>query len=287
VGDSVYNSLQLQLKHQFSHGLLLQASYTWSKLLTNINASEAGGGIAAPGNVLSGGASSNDPLDLTQQYGLAAFNRPQRLIIAYSYDLPYKNTQGFAGKALGGWSVSGVTTLQDGEPFTVTDSTAGTIFSPAGAGFGGSGSRAELASANTGKCNSFGVCQGIGLATTGSTESRALTTGWINTSAFTAAPCIGGTVVGECSTSGGGLGWGNSAVGSIMGPGQNNWDISIIKHTKITEGLTSEFRAEFYNVWNHAQFNPPVNNRGDGTFGQVQNSSVPPRIVQFALKLLF
>jgi len=315
LGDSLYNSLQLQLKHQFSNGFLLQASYTWSKLITNINASEAGGGIAAPGNVLSGGASSNDPLDLGQQYGLAAFNRPQRLIIAYSYDLPYKNTQGFAGKVLGGWSVSGVTTLQDGEPFTVTNSNAGTIYSPAGAGFGGSGSRAELNPGNTGKCNSIGVCQGIGLATTGSTESRALK-GWINLDAFgsvgptgfvgTPTPCIGGTpnpggtFADACGASpnpfigdpgypfvGAGTGWGNSAVGSIMGPGQNNWDLSIIKHTKITEGLTTEFRAEFYNVWNHAQFNPPVNNVGDATFGQVQNSSVPPRIVQFALKLLF
>jgi hypothetical protein len=296
VGDSLYNSLQLQLKHQFSHGLLVQASYTWSKLITNINASEAGGGIAAPGNVLSGGASSNDPLDLTQQYGLAAFNRPQRLIIAYSYDLPYKNTQGFSGKVLGGWTVSGVTTIQDGEPFTVTNTGAGTIYSPSGAGFGGSGSRAELAAANTGKCNSLGVCEGTGLTTSGSTEHRALN-GWINLGAFETSgpfglsaispPCIGGTIPGECATSGGGTGWGNSMVGAIMGPGQNNWDLSIIKHTKITESLNTEFRAEFYNVWNHAQFNPPVNDVADGTFGQVQNSSVPPRIVQFALKLLF
>ena len=72
-----------------------------------------------------------------------------------------------------------------------------------------------------------------------------------------------------------------------MGPGQHNWDISIIKNTKITEALNTEFRAEFYNVWNHAQFNPPVNNFADSTFGQVQNSSVPPRIMQFALKFLF
>ena len=84
IGDSKYNSLQVGLRHQFTNGLLLQASYTWSNSLTNVNGSEAGGGIAAPGNVLSGGASSNDPLDFGQQYGLAAFNRPQRLVIAYS-----------------------------------------------------------------------------------------------------------------------------------------------------------------------------------------------------------
>ncbi len=305
-GDSLYNSLQVNLKHQFSHGLLIQAAYTWSKLITNINSPEAGGGISAPGNVLSGGASSNDPLDFAQQYGLAAFNRPQRLIIAYSYDLPYRHKEGFAGHVLGGWTVSGITTFQDGEPFTVIDGNGGTIFGAGG--FGGGGVRAQLNPANTGKCNQFGVCQGIGLATTGTTHHRALN-GWINPAAYTSTPCIGGipnpggnpndpcgafpnpfafpfpdpgsTFVGA------GTGFGNSAVGAIMGPGQQNWDISLIKNTKINEGLSTEFRAEFYNVWNHAQFNPPVNNFADSTFGQVQNSSVPPRIMQFALKFLF
>jgi hypothetical protein len=307
-GDSLYNSLQAQIRHQFSNGLMLQASYTWSKLITNINSPEAGGGIAAPGNVLSGGASSNDPLDFAQQYGLAAFNRPQRLIVAYSYDLPYKRTQGFSGHVLGGWTVSGVTTVQDGEPFTVIDGNAGTIFGAGG--FGGGGVRAELNPANTGKCNSYGVCQSIGVATTGSSSSRVIsglaiggncaTNGsWINTAAYGVcgpfgfsdagmAPCIGGTAPGaaNCATFGG-TGFGNSGVGAIMGPGQFNWDISLIKNTKITETKSVEFRAEFYNVWNHPQFNPPVNNAADSTFGEVQNSSVPPRIMQFALKFYF
>ncbi|HUK46459.1 MAG TPA: TonB-dependent receptor [Terriglobales bacterium] len=313
-GDSIYNSLQAQIRHQFSHGLLVQASYTWSKLITNINSPEAGGGIAAPGNVLSGGASSNDSLDFGQQYGLAAFNRPQRLIIAYSYDLPYKNQQGLSGHVFGGWTVSGITTIQDGEPFTVTDGNAGMIYGAGG--FGGGGVRAELTSATD--CNHFGVCQStVPLATSGSTTARVLSglaggKGWINSSAFTNAPCIGGipNPTGNAAAScgafpspffppgppffgegslfpGAGTGFGNSAVGSIMGPGQHNWDISIIKNTKVTEGLTAQFRAEFYNVWNHPQFNPPVNNRADATFGQIQNSSVPPRIVQLALKFIF
>ena len=307
-GDSLYNSLQVGLKHQFSHGLLIQASYTWSKLMTNINSPEAGGGISAPGNVLSGGASSNDPLDFAQQYGLAAFNRPQRLVIAYSYDLPYHHTEGLNGKILGGWSVSGVTTIQDGEPFTIIDGNAGTIFGAGG--FGGGGVRAELASA--GKCNSYGVCQSaIATATSGSTESRVASSlnappgtcngsiGWVNLLAYgsctglfgsfaaTGAPCIGGTVQGDCQGSGGGTGFGNSSIGALMGPGQHNWDISLMKRTKLTERLNTEFRAEFYNVWNHPQFNPPVNNVADSTFGQIQNSSVPPRIMQFALKFLF
>lgn len=282
-GDSLYNSLQLSLRHQFSHGVLLQAAYTWSKLITNINSPEAGGGIAAPGNVLSGGASSNNPLDFAQQYGLAAFNRPQRLIVAYSYDLPYKHTEGFAGHLLSGWTVSGITTIQDGEPFTVIDGNGGTIYG--GGGFGGGGIRAELASPTN--CNQYGVCQSaVPLATTGGNTSR-VATGWINPAAFADIPCIGGTIAGNCAGSGGGTGFGNSGVGVIMGPGQHNWDVSLIKNTKVTEGTSVEFRAEFYNIWNHPQFNPPVNNFADSTFGQIQNSSVPPRIMQFALKYIF
>lgn len=285
LGDSLYNSLQVQLRHQFSHGILLQASYTWSKSTTNVNGNEAGGGIAAPGNVLSGGASSNDPLNLGQQYGLAAFNRPQRFVIAYSYDLPYHNTQGLSGHVLGGWTVSGVTTIQNGEPFTVIDSNAGIIYyGKSGSPFGGGGVRAELT--DPVGCNSFGVCHsGVPIATPGGDEARL--NDWINPAAFTNAPCIGGTVQGACAVSGGATGFGNSMIGSISGPGQNNWDFAILKNTKITEALNLQFRTEFYNIWNHAQFNPPINNRADATFGDILSSSVPPRIMQFALKLLF
>ena len=295
VGDSLYNSLQAQLRHQFSKGLLVQASYTWSRSITNVNGSEAGGGISGGGNVLSGSAGSNDPLDLGQQYGLAAFNRPQRLVIAYSYDLPFtKETSGFTGKVLGGWQVSGVTTIQDGEPFTVTDSNGGTIYFGAGglAFCTGCNVRAELASANTGKCSAAGVCQSIGVATSGSDYARVVSgltpggDGWINRSAYTSTPCIGGTVEGDCAGSGGGTGFGDSGVGAIMGPGQHNWDMSLIKNTKITERLNTQFRAEFYNIWNHPQFSPPTNNVA-AALGEITSSSVPPRVIQFALKILF
>ena len=123
-GNHLYDSLQVQLRHQFSHGLTMQASYTWSNLKTDINASEAGAGIATPGNVLSGSASSNDPLNDRQQYGPAAFNRPNRFVLSYAYELPYK-AEGWHEKVLGGWGVSGVTTIQDGLPFSITDGANG------------------------------------------------------------------------------------------------------------------------------------------------------------------
>ena len=68
-GISNYNSLQVTVRKQFSHGLTLQGSYTWSKSLTDLTVDSA---------------NSNNASNLAQQYGPSYFNRPQRFIINYS-----------------------------------------------------------------------------------------------------------------------------------------------------------------------------------------------------------
>jgi hypothetical protein len=292
-GDSLYNSLQAQLKHQFSHGLLLQVAYTWSKGFTNVSTAEAGSGINPPGEVLYGASNSNNALNLGQQYGLSSFNRPQRVVISYVYDVPWKGHEGISNKLLSGWSISGVTTIQDGLPFTVVNSGGGSIYY----GATSANSRAQLA--DPVNCNTFGVCQsGIPVATSGSTTFRAVN-GWVNDAAFgtgsglgftpTALPCIGGTIAGDCAGSGGGTGFGDSAVGIVSGPGQFNFDMALIKDTKLWEGGTLQFRTEAFNIWNHPQFDPPfgfdVNT--PSTFGQVTSTSTTPRVIQFGLKFLF
>lgn len=313
LGDSLYNSLQASVKHQFSAGLLLQFAYTWSKEFTNVNSSVAGSGIQPPGEVIFGASNSNNPVNLSQQYGLAGWNRPQRAVISYLYDLPYKNTHGLDGKLLGGWSISGVTTIQDGLPFTIVDGGGGSIY-------GVGTSRAALA--NPIDCNpTTGNCKSsIAIATSGSSTSRA-TPGnyWANPSAFISmnpnetpntigltglqanSPyCIGGTfnAVGSATAPCGsatatyvnaGTGFGNSGVGSIMGPGQFNFDMSLMKSAKITEWGTLEFHLDAFNVFNHPQFNPPYGNdvNTPSTFGYITSSSVTPRVIQFGLKFLF
>ncbi len=314
-GNHLYNSLQMQLRHQFSHGLTMQASYTWSKLITDVNASESGGGIATPGNVLSGSASMNDPLNFRQQYGLAAFNRPQRLVVNYNYDLPFKG-EGWHNKVIGGWSVSGVTTIQDGTPFTVVDSSGGTLYYGSSLATGAI-IRAQLA--NPGNCNSLGICKsGTPLNTSGSMKCRlgivvlggngaplpcdivggvVSPTGFINPGAFTGVPTFGGDTNpasgGPCPQEGFfdcGTGFGNSGVGIMKCCTQVNFDMGIIKDTKvggIREDGSLQFRAEFYNLFNHTQYNPPANNRNSTTFGQITSSAVPGRILQFGLKYSF
>jgi hypothetical protein len=313
-GDHLYNGLQAQIRHRFSHGLSVQASYTWSKLITNINASVAGSGIAAPGNVLSGSAASNDPGNKRQQYGLAAFNRPQRFVLSYAYDVPYKG-EGVSQKLLGGWTVSGVTTIQNGLPFTVIDgSTTSLMYYGSGYSAGASG-RAELA--DPVDCNSFGNCRsGIPINTPGGIEARLGGAfggpGFIDTKAFVPTPLFGGIpnphwvpgdpVTGCNGTAAGaggtpiaqfvecGRGFGNSGIGIMNCCMQHNWDFSIIKNTQVgglREDASLQFRAEFFNVFNHPQFNPPVNDRNSPNFGRITTASVPGRVVQFALKYIF
>jgi hypothetical protein len=268
-GISNYNSLQATVRKQFSHGLTLQAAYTWSKNMTDLS------NISANPT-----ANSNNASNLAQQYGVATFSRPQRFVVSYSYDLPFGARQGLAGKLLQGWNVSGVTLVQDGLPMTIGDTSAGTIYGTAGGGNQSGYARAQM-------------CPGMtygNIATPGGVEQRlggnSGGPGYLNRNAFCPAPTIGD-----------GTDYGNSGSGIMLGPGQFNWDISILKNTRLTERQLLQFRTEFFNAFNHPQFNNPNNSGGfltnsipnvsSGNFGQIATTSVNPRVIQFGLKYSF
>ncbi len=80
---------------------------------------------------------------------------------------------------------------------------------------------------------------------------------------------------------------GNTDRHSLEEPGINNWDIGAFKHTTINERLNTEFRVEFYNAWNHVQFGARQSGLAPGTFGVITGLLEPPRVVQFAFKLLW
>jgi len=257
-GKSNYNSLQAAVRKHLSHGLSLQASYTWSKNLSDLlnNAGSFNGNV-------------NDPNKLSQQVGPVSFSRPQRLIVNYSWDPPLGKHRGPSGKVLEGWNLSGVTTIQVGAPLTVTDSLAGSIYGMNGA----------YASTQTAQ-----MCPGVtypSAATSGGIDSRlggvSGGPGYLKLSAFCAPPAVGD-----------GTGFGNSGIGILPGPGQANFDVAAIKNTPIQEKQNLQFRAEFFNLFNHPQFgNPAVEVSSPGTFGQITTTVVNPRIVQFALKYIY
>jgi hypothetical protein len=269
--DLVYNytSLQLTLRKQFSHGLTMQAAYTWSKNLTNNN-------TAATGGIGDGQANMGNPQYIASQYGPAGFSRPQRLVVNYSYNLPFGEPKGALGWLAKGWQVAGVTVIQDGSPLTFYDSAGGTVYT------GGT-----QAATGEGGDSTAQLCPGATLSTIktpGGIESRlggkASANGYFNPSALCAPIVVG--------DDGKATAYGNSGLGILQGPGQFNFDGSLLKTTKITERQTVQFRAEFFNFLNHAQFgNPAMARNVLGTFGQITTTSTNPRLIQFALKYLF
>ena len=117
------------------------------------------------------------------------------------------------------------------------------------------------------------------LATSGSVEARL--GGWINAPALCSPPAIG---------SDGATGYGNAGQSLLDGPPQVNTDLSLGKRTVVgglRENAELAFRVEFYNSLNHPQFSNPGTTLGTANFGVITQTSVAPRLIQFALKYLF
>jgi hypothetical protein len=249
-----YDGLQFSVTRRFSSGFSFIAGYTWSHGIDN-------DGVSAGGRNEPNGSFTGDFYNTRSARGPSSFDRTQRLVVSYSYDLPKLNNGNMLLKSvLNYWSVSGVTTLQSGLPFSVTDSNSGTIY--------GISTYAQFAPGMTPASAKL----------SGSAESRL--NQYFNTAAFTTAPIIGD-----------GTGFGNSGRDILRGPGQLNFDAGIGREFKVgglSETGTLQFRAEFFNLANHPQFNNPGSNRGAlNTFGVISSTAVAPRIVQFALKYVF
>jgi hypothetical protein len=205
---------------------------------------------------------------LPLQYGVMPYVRPQRLSVNYAYALPFGKHEGMLDKLTSGWVVSGVTVVQNGYPQTLTDSNGGNIYG-----------NVQLSTPNY----AAGMTA-ANIATSGPTGSRlglsAGSTGWYNKAAFAPASSASNN------------GYGNVGYSVVSGPGQFNWDISLVKTTKvggINENATLMFRSEFFNAFNHPQFTIPATSQEitSLSFGLVNTPSVNPRLIQFALKYQF
>ncbi|HXX21356.1 MAG TPA: carboxypeptidase-like regulatory domain-containing protein [Candidatus Acidoferrum sp.] len=264
-GYSNYNSLQVTVRHNFSHGLTMQAAYTWDKDLTDV--------FFGPS------ANINNASCLMCQYGRASFDRPQRFVVSYSYDLPFgKGATGVEGKLISGWNVSGITIAQGGDPLTFISTNNGAAY--------GTSTTSYLDGVATAQyCPGF---NNSNILTSGSMVSR-VKNGYFNLDGFcNTAPVAYGDATAT--------GYGDTKVGAVLGPGQFNWDISILKTTNLTERVKMQFRTDFLNAFNHSQFADP----GGGSFGtigfediaspstvQIIHTNVNPRLIQFGLRFSF
>jgi hypothetical protein len=255
-GDSNYNALQVDVNHRFSSDLALRGAYTWSKTLDNgdsLNQTTAGN---APGLV-------SNPYNLRADWGRGTYDVRHIGVASAVCMLPFgrgkafaNDLHGFANGAVSGWSVNSIVTIQSGFPITPQLS-----YNPSNDGD------------TRNPVRPFVNPDFHGPTILGSPKQ------WFNPSAFLAPPPNSGF-------------WGNLGRNTLTGPGLGTWDFSAMKDTRIRERLSTEFRAEIFNLLNRANFNTPnlivfTPTGVSGTAGAITSTSTTSRQVQFALKLLW
>jgi len=261
---SHYHSVQTTLSRRWGAGYF-QGAYTFSK------ATDA----TSSGNTALNTA-FNDESDLRFSRGLSDFDRTHRLTVSYRYDLPFfSSATGFKRTALGGWAISGITILQSGVPFSILDLGAGNAYLFPG-----------LAPSSLGANLASGGSIKAGL-TSGDIHKRI--DGYVDRNNFDfAAPAdpAGCALDANACT----RAFGDLSRNIYRGPFQQNWDFSLLKSFRITETQTLRFTADFFNIWNHANFGNPsvVDVGGDRTaFGKIVSTVGTPRLIQFSLRWAF
>jgi hypothetical protein len=253
---SHYHSLQATLSRRWGRGYF-QGAYTLSK---STDATSSGNTAL--------NTAFNDESDLKFSRGLSDFDRRHRLTVSYNYDLPFfAGATGLKRTLLANWGISGVTIFQSGTPFSVTDSAAGSAYLGPG-----------LASATLGAQLAPGGSISAG-KTSGDIHSRI--NGYLNINNFVPAPVAypgaGVTAFGDLGRN------------IYRGPFQQNWDFSLIKHFRLTEAQDLRFTADFFNIWNHANFFSPTLNdvENPAAFGKITSTVGTPRLIQLSLRYAF
>ena len=243
---SNYNALQVRLERRYSNNLGLIGSYTWSKSLDNASSTCDTGGCNG----------FQDNSNLRAEYGPSSFHQGQRLVVSPMWTLPIGNGQQYlnslhpvADAFLGGWQFTGIFTFASGNPFPVATTLNDRTQT------GGSLSK------------QFANCVGNGQLPSGQrTPQRDF-----NTDAF-AAPPIGT--------------FGNCGRNILTGRGTLLFDLSLLKDFALTETAKIQFRAEFFNAFNHTEFLLPSRDFTRQDFGRI-NGVGPAREIQFALKIVY
>jgi hypothetical protein len=250
--SSSYNSLQVSVQHHTQRGLTLGLAYTWGRTLANQSNDR--------------GTETYDTYNPSIDYGPTTLNQPQTFVANYVYEFPWYGEQhGLVGHTLGGWQLSGITQFLSGQSLTVRQSadnfdcqtpfgaTTGCI---PGTYPGGINIDASDIAPRPDQVAPFQMVK--------------KQTQWFTTASF--ADAIGH--------------FGNSRNGNLLGPGLELWDLSAIKNNKISERFSFQFRAEFFNAFNHTNFDAVTVNIDSGSAGQV-TSTHDPRQIQLGGKLYF
>lgn len=263
---STMNSLQAGVHKRYTKGLAFGVEYQWTRVLGTENLEDPSG---------------QHPND---SYGNVAGITPQVLAINYSYALPFghgqmlfANANNLTTKIVGGWQLSGITSFQTGQPFSVTYSAPGTPLGQV-----------------SGRANRVA---GVALYPSHKSKSQ-----WFNPAAFSAPSCYNSVTSGtDCNAvyqAGQTAGvttyasYGNSAYNLLRGPRYQNWDMSLQKNIPWHEHYNLQLRADSFNIFNHPNFAPPNSNISNtSTVGTITSTSGTPsyeaRTLEFAAKFNF
>ena len=253
-GNSSYNALQIDLTRRLSRGLLFRANYTWSKNL-DFNSGLTGAQANNQAQMVL------DRNDLRRDWGPSALNIANQASLSGHYELPFgkgkawlRNVSGAGGKLISGWQINGIATLLSGFPFTPQ----------IGANRSGDGDTRNPDRPNLNPTFSGPVILGK-------------PNQWFSPNAFV-LPTPGT--------------YGDLGRGTYTGPGLADVDLSVFKNTSISERANLEFRSEFFNLFNRANFGTPnaivfAGTAYSGSAGLITATSTTSRQIQFGLKLIF
>ncbi len=249
-GSSIYHALQVVLKKNFRRGLSFQVSYTYGKLIDDMDGFGAWTGPADGGNI-------QDWDNPKAERAPAIFDVTHHLVANWIYELPFGRGKPFvhervASAIVGGWQLNGIGTFQGGVPLQM-----GTITNTLD---------------NNGGAQRPDRVSGVDPYESGPMYQRI--NKYFNPSAYTAPPPFT---------------YGNIArsLGYLRGPGIANWDLSLFRNIHFYDRLAMQLRAEAFNAFNRTQFGIPDTTIGDPAAGRIFSQSNVPRDIQIAVKLTF
>lgn len=200
------------------------------------------------------GDGADNPFNLHTMKGPSNIDIEHRFVFSYGYELPFGRGKAFGSnmprvldELVGGWQLAGITTFQTGLPFTP-----------------------QLGQSDPANVN-YAYARRPDVIGSGQLSNPSINR-WFNINDFAVPQPY--TI-------------GNAGRNILRGPKFQNWDMSLLKNFRFTERRYLQFRAEFFNVFNHPNFGLPNSNIENQIHGGQITDAYDPRIMQFALKLYF
>jgi len=267
--NSNYHGLAVEVNKRMSKGFQVQASYTWSKSIDDTS--------DVLGVLVNDVPQAQNPFNLADGRGVSQFDIPHRLVINHVWEVPFTSgLTGIANKLLHGWQLNGIFQTQSGFP---TNIIAGTRYGINEVSLSGN-------TANVVRANVIGDLSNLVFAPAGSPQAALIPTpaqrginatatqNNSNTSNYPLVqPFLGN--------------FGNFGRNSLRLNGLTNFDLTLLKNTKISESTNVQIRADFLNAFNNTSFARFDNNLSTATFGTYSGTDTTPRQIQLALRLLW